>query len=149
MENVYTQHTPLFAEVLDPLSKGRLRDTTYPFIDPPMQSGTATPPNPANNPANQRYVLTFIASLAVILDVIWCRPQDVVVFTVGGTTYEEAKYVAKLNSESGPSGSRILLGGTCIHNSSRFVCHIGLFLAIDAELFHLVSFISSSLQHPP
>ena len=108
MENVYTQHTPLFAEVLDPLLKGRLRDTTYPFIDPPMQSGTATPPNPANNPANQRYVLTFIASLAVALYFIWRRPQDVVVFTVGGTTYEEAKYVAKLNSESGPSGSRIL-----------------------------------------
>lgn len=51
------------------------------------------------------------------------RPQDVIVFMVGGTTYEEAKHVARLNSESGTSGSRILLGGTCIHNSSRSASH--------------------------
>lgn len=67
-----------------------------------------------------------------------CRPQDVIVFMIGGTTYEEAKTVASLNQDSvsmlgsstaSPSGSaappstgtRILLGGTCVHNSSRCV----------------------------
>lgn len=53
-------------------------------------------------------------------------PQDVIVFMVGGTTYEEARTVSLLNQESASSGSyapgtRILLGGTYIHNSSRCV----------------------------
>lgn len=69
------------------------------------------------------------------------RPQDLIVFILGGTTYEEAKLVASLNSQFasghglGPApnagggsagnsnsngvgvGSRILLGGSCVHNS--------------------------------
>ena len=49
------------------------------------------------------------------------RPQDVIIFMVGGTTYEEARTVALLNQESSISstGVRLLLGGTCVHNSSR------------------------------
>lgn len=33
MENVYTQHTPHLAETLDLLLKGRLRETSYPFLE--------------------------------------------------------------------------------------------------------------------
>jgi vacuolar protein sorting-associated protein 45 len=55
---------------------------------------------------------------------------------VGGTTYEEAKVVAAMNAQfaaggglggsvgpSGPvgAGTRILLGGTCVHNSKSYV----------------------------
>lgn len=105
------------SEMLDPLLKGRLRDTSYPFIDPPTQSGTSTPSNPANNPVNQRYVAHTVHEDDHSLNLF--RPQDVIVFMVGGTTYEEAKIIAKLNADAGPSGARILLGGTCIHNSSR------------------------------
>lgn len=53
------------------------------------------------------------------------RPGDVIIFMIGGTTYAEARVVALLNQEStsgGPSaaaGTRLLLGGTCVHNSSR------------------------------
>lgn len=57
VENVYTQHIPLMSDMLDPLLKGRLRDTSYPFIDPPnipSQSGTSTPSNAPNHPMNQR-----------------------------------------------------------------------------------------------
>jgi hypothetical protein len=32
-ENVYTQHTPHLAQILDALIKGRLKDTLYPFVD--------------------------------------------------------------------------------------------------------------------
>jgi hypothetical protein len=46
------------------------------------------------------------------------KPQDIVVFIVGGATYEEAKTVAGLN-ESTP-GVRIVLGGTTIHNADSF-----------------------------
>lgn len=33
VENVYMQHTPHLSETLENLFKGRLRDTTHPFLD--------------------------------------------------------------------------------------------------------------------
>ena len=47
------------------------------------------------------------------------KPQDIIVFMVGGTTYEEAKMVAQVNASS--PGVRVVLGGTCIHNSTTFL----------------------------
>jgi len=104
---VYTQHSPHLAQTLEHLLKGRLKDTSYPFLDGQStapQSGTSTPINPA-----------------------LARPQDVIIFMVGGATYEEARTVALLNEDAsslGPgtaSNTRFLLGGTCIHSSSTFM----------------------------
>lgn len=41
---------------------------------------------------------------------------------IGGTTYEEARAITLLNQETGgtSAGTRLLLGGTCVHNSSRY-----------------------------
>lgn len=47
------------------------------------------------------------------------KPQDIIVFIVGGATYEEAKMVAQVNASS--PGVRVVLGGTTIHNSSTFL----------------------------
>ncbi|KAK3997255.1 putative vacuolar protein sorting-associated protein 45 [Cladorrhinum sp. PSN332] len=47
------------------------------------------------------------------------KPQDVVVFIVGGATYEEAKMVAGLNASS--PGVRVVLGGTTVHNAATFM----------------------------
>lgn len=47
------------------------------------------------------------------------KPQDIVVFVVGGATYEEAKMVAQVNASS--PGVRVVLGGTSIHNSATFL----------------------------
>ena len=47
------------------------------------------------------------------------RPQDIVVFMVGGTTYEEAKCVAQVNASV--PGVRVVLGGTTVHNSETFL----------------------------
>ncbi|KAK1226287.1 vacuolar protein sorting-associated protein 45 [Marasmius sp. AFHP31] len=101
VENVYTQHTPHLSQTLENLLKGRLKDTSYPFVESPG-------PN---------------ASLQ--------RPQDVIIFMIGGTTFEEARTVALLNQQSGTSasgvstptaaGTRLLLGGTCVHNSSSYL----------------------------
>jgi hypothetical protein len=33
VENVYTQHTPHLSQTLENLFKGRLKDTTHPFLD--------------------------------------------------------------------------------------------------------------------
>ena len=47
------------------------------------------------------------------------KPQDVVVFLVGGATYEEAKMVAQVNANV--PGVRVVLGGTSVHNSTAFL----------------------------
>ena len=50
-----------------------------------------------------------------------------IVFMIGGTTYEEAKTVSVFNQDpvaatsggiTNAAGIRVLLGGTCVHNSS-------------------------------
>ncbi|KAG8881457.1 vacuolar protein sorting-associated protein 45, partial [Tulasnella sp. 403] len=102
VENVYTQHTPHLSETLELVFKGRLKETSYPFLD-----STTASTNLGGSSAQAAGQ----------------RPQDVIVFMVGGTTYEEARAVARLNHElaSAPgaaSNSRVLLGGTCVHNSS-------------------------------
>ncbi|XP_078047888.1 vacuolar protein sorting 45 [Augochlora pura] len=47
------------------------------------------------------------------------RPQDIIVFMVGGTTYEESLAVYNLNRQN--PGIRIILGGTNVHNSQSFL----------------------------
>ena len=47
------------------------------------------------------------------------KPQDIIVFIVGGTTYEEAKMVAQVNASS--PGVRVVLSGTSIQNSTTFL----------------------------
>ncbi|KAF2446419.1 vacuolar protein sorting-associated protein 45 [Karstenula rhodostoma CBS 690.94] len=53
------------------------------------------------------------------------KPQDIIIFMVGGTTYEEAKMVAQVNASS--PGVRVVLGGTVVHNSSSFLEEIAEF----------------------
>lgn len=47
------------------------------------------------------------------------KPQDIIIFMIGGATYEEAKIVAQVNA--GFPGVRIVLGATTIHNTSTFL----------------------------
>ncbi|XP_023643221.1 vacuolar protein sorting-associated protein 45 homolog [Capsella rubella] len=47
------------------------------------------------------------------------RPQEVVIFMVGGTTYEESRSVALQNATN--SGIRFILGGSAVLNSKRFL----------------------------
>ena len=51
------------------------------------------------------------------------KPQDIIVFIIGGATYEEAKMVAQVNASS--PGVRVVLGATKIHNSSTFLEEVG------------------------
>ncbi|KAL7006279.1 vacuolar protein sorting-associated protein 45 [Cystobasidiomycetes sp. EMM_F5] len=111
IENVYTQHTPHISQTIELLLRGRLRDASYPFLE------NAPPPNQLHP-----------------------RPQDVILFIIGGTTYEEARTVAMLNQQfasgqnvfglAGPGAAatstglnhtRIIIGGTGVLNSSLFL----------------------------
>ncbi|KAI9443162.1 Sec1 family-domain-containing protein [Lactarius indigo] len=94
VENVYMQHTPHLSETLENLFKGKLKENSHAFLE-------SAGPN---------------AGLQ--------RPQDVIIFMIGGTTYEEARTVALFNHDStagSTGGARLLLGGTCVHNSSSFL----------------------------
>lgn len=111
VENVYTQHSPHLTQTIEFLLRGRLRDTSYPYLDLAQQ-----PQNPA----------------------MVQRPQEIILFMIGGTTYEEARTVALLNQQfaagqnplgitapstsaagSSLSQTRIILAGTGVLNSSQ------------------------------
>ncbi|KAK1236838.1 hypothetical protein MKX07_005957 [Trichoderma sp. CBMAI-0711] len=47
------------------------------------------------------------------------KPQDIIVFMVGGVTYEEAKMIAGVNATM--PGVRVVLGGTTVHNATTFL----------------------------
>ena len=97
VENVYTQHSPRLEATLQDLIRGKLRQDTYPFVDSAAAVGTAT------------------AAATAMRD----KPQDIIVFMVGGTTYEEARTVAQVNASS--PGIRVVLGGTTVLNSASFL----------------------------
>ena len=50
---------------------------------------------------------------------IFFRPQDIIVFMIGGTTYEESSNVHNLNVQN--PGTQIVLGGTTVHNFQSFI----------------------------
>ena len=87
VENIYTQHSPMVTEVVQEVSRGRLRAAHFPYL------GTVQ--------LNE-------------------KPREVIVFQVGGTTYEE---VLALRSLQLP-GTQVLLGASCVHNSSSFLAEV-------------------------
>ena len=50
------------------------------------------------------------------------RPSDIFVYIVGGVTYEESAKVAEFNINN--PGMRVILGGSCVHNSMSFLKEI-------------------------
>lgn len=94
VQNVYTQHQPVLYNTLQGLvQSGKLKDQQF----PPLVTGSA--------PA---------ASLP--------RPSEVIIFIVGGATYEEATRITELNKTN--SGIRFILGGSNIQNSTTFLKEI-------------------------
>lgn len=99
VENVYTQHTPLLQRTLTSLIKGKLRKSTHPYYD------DGNLPHWAKQDESHSE-----------------RPQDVVVFTIGGVTYEEARLVAEMNATT--KGVRVIFGGTSILNTHSFLSNL-------------------------
>jgi vacuolar protein sorting-associated protein 45 len=51
--------------------------------------------------------------------------SNIIIFVVGGATFEEAKEIAmSFNQSSGPEGYRVMLGGNTVHNSKSFMADI-------------------------
>ena len=47
------------------------------------------------------------------------RPQEIIVFVVGGITYEETLAVHNIN-KSMQGSCRVIIGGTYLHNFKRY-----------------------------
>lgn len=117
VDNVYTQHSPHLLETVELLMKGRLRESSYPSTSNSSGSGAPGGSGGGSGPGGGG---AYSSSAGMIQQ----RPQDVILFIVGGATYEEARAVALLNTQgaSGPGmGARFLLGGSTVHNSQSFL----------------------------
>jgi vacuolar protein sorting-associated protein 45 len=90
VENVYSQHVPLVMDTLQSILKGKLSTKTHPIVP-----GSATDAGDA-------------------------VPQDVVIFMVGGITYEEGTKVAEFNQQM-KGRMRVILAGSTVHNSTSFL----------------------------
>ncbi|KEP66853.1 UNVERIFIED_CONTAM: Sec1 family protein [Hammondia hammondi] len=99
--NVYTQHKSLLWFTVESLIKGRLSTEQFP-VSSPLEYGAA-------------------ASAPHLLQPSREKPQTVVVFIVGGATFEEARDMAELSKQT---GCTILLGGSTIHNSRSFLADL-------------------------
>ncbi|KAG2488981.1 hypothetical protein HYH03_012422 [Edaphochlamys debaryana] len=115
VDNVYTQHTPLLTETVAALAADRLDPGAYPYM-------AATGDEAATLAANAKRM----------------PPREVIVFILGGATYEEAKAVEEMNERAaaaaaapaaGPSAGntgggpppRVVLGGTAMLNAQAFL----------------------------
>ena len=49
------------------------------------------------------------------------KAQNIIVFIVGGVTYEEQVAIAQINTQESANGVNVMLGGSCIHNSTTFI----------------------------
>eukprot|EP00594_Rhizosolenia_setigera_P018481 CAMPEP_0178977588 /NCGR_PEP_ID=MMETSP0789-20121207/24584_1 /TAXON_ID=3005 /ORGANISM="Rhizosolenia setigera, Strain CCMP 1694" /LENGTH=451 /DNA_ID=CAMNT_0020667027 /DNA_START=152 /DNA_END=1510 /DNA_ORIENTATION=- len=93
--NVYSQHVPLLMGTINLITKGKLRESTHPtIVKSNMNLGMS------------------MSSSAV--------PQEIIVFVLGGVTYEEATKVHDFN-QTNKDGVKVILSGSTIHNSTSFL----------------------------
>jgi len=97
IESVYTQHQPLLTETLDQLLKGKLKPADYPFVDG-GGGGSVGGGAGANSKSKSKIVMIYI---------------------IGGVTFEEECAIQTLNNSD--QSVRLVLGGSCIHNTKSFV----------------------------
>ena len=92
VENIYTQHIPELKNVIEDIFRGRLKETSYPFLGTILQRD---------------------------------RPSELIIFIIGGLTYEESMVVHQMNKAAQP-GVKIIIGGSMIHNSASFLNEVRL-----------------------
>eukprot|EP00906_Rhabdomonas_costata_P020479 RCo029812 len=97
VNNVYTQHEPAIKGVLQQVSRSNLSLEQFPFLPGYL------PQNPGK----------------------W-RPREVILFIVGGVTFEEALFVNAFNEQESRAKSdlRCIIGGTTVLNSTRFLSEL-------------------------
>jgi vacuolar protein sorting-associated protein 45 len=95
VQNVYAQHVPVLMDTIQSAIKGKLRKETHPFVPGSIKSSPGIPPE------------------TVI-------PGDIIVFMVGGVTYEEGTKISEFN-QANKGKIQVILGGSTVHNSTSFL----------------------------
>ena len=95
VQNVYAQHVPLLIDTIQSVFKGKLRRDTHPFVPGSIK----VPPG--------------VAPETVI-------PNEIIIFMVGGVTYEEGTKVSEFN-QANKGKIQVILGGSTVHNSTSFL----------------------------
>lgn len=135
VENVFTQHVPPLVGLLEKVGRGRVSESDYPRVPEGMHGMSAAGDEYGSSGGGGGMYshgssiqdgsgLTMPGGTAVR------PPKLVVIFIVGGTTYEEAKAVAELNAmgergEGWSGGMKFLIGGTSVLNSRSFMDDMG------------------------
>ena len=94
ISNVYSQHSPVLMDTIEGAAKGKLSGLTHPLL----LSGGGTSTNVEGMPL----------------------PQEILIFMVGGMTYEESTKVNSFNVAN-VGKVRVILGGSTVHNSTSFL----------------------------
>lgn len=135
MDNVYTQHTPLLTATLTNLATDKLDVASYPFMASTAVRGAWTcgssslPPWSCVDTMAHRHgvwtagVCAQDEAMAYQATFRRAPPREVIVFIIGGSTFEEAKAVAEWNDRN--PQMRVVLGGTAVLNSSAFLAALG------------------------
>lgn len=93
-DNIYMQHVPKLSQLLSDLSKNTLAESKYKCL---INSAVDTTSNQL------------------------LQTQDVIIFIVGGVTYEESRLVEQFNTAMVNNRMRIILGGTSILSTRDFL----------------------------
>jgi hypothetical protein len=80
-------------ETIQSVMKGKLKTADYPFV-------------PGSTPSRTQPELVI--------------PSEIIVFMVGGVTYEEATKISEFN-EAHKGKIQVVLGGSTVHNSTSFL----------------------------
>lgn len=99
-ENVYMQHVPEISTLLTDISKNKVSPNKLKTMS---GSRTVESSSTLSSPASSG-----------------APPQDIVIFVVGGVTYEEARFVHQFN-ETMKNKTRVILGGTSVLSTSDFI----------------------------
>lgn len=95
VQNVYAQHVPVLMDTIQSITKGKLRRDTHPFVPGSIKTVPGVSPD------------------TVI-------PDEIIVFMVGGVTYEEGTKISEFN-QTHRGKIQVVLGGSTVHNSTSFL----------------------------
>lgn len=95
VQNVYAQHIPLLMDTIQSVCRGKLRQDSHPFVPGSVKTSPGAPPD------------TII-------------PNEIIIFMVGGVTYEEGTKVSEFN-QANKGKIQVVLGGSTVHNSTSFL----------------------------
>ena len=102
VSNVYSQHSPVLMETVENATRGKLSGVTHPML----VSGGRSSSNVEGMPLS----------------------QELLIFMVGGITYEESTKINEFNQVNAGK-IRIILGGSTIHNSTSYLEELKLMIS--------------------